>query len=216
MALNVFVSVGTALNPSQEEFVNAVEARLRAIGLNPVTIGRNRFSASAPLRAVSDLMDECRGTVVIALERYRFPEGEERPESSLRAELADVRLPTVWNQIEAAMAYSRGLPLLVLVDQELRTDGLLEKGNEWYVQELCVEPAALNTSTFAGILASWRELLVETQSKDSKKVEPMLTDPAMMTVSQLLGGLKTSQLWAVIGGIVTALGAAFALGAKLI
>ena len=82
--MDVFVSVATGLSAKQEEFVSAIEARLRAIGLAPCTIGRNTFSSDAPLRAVTDLMDRCAGAVVIALERYRFLEGDsnvlERPQ----------------------------------------------------------------------------------------------------------------------------------------
>src|SRR4051812_40867945 len=104
MATDVFVSVGTGLSERQENFVAAVESRLRAVGLNPRTIGRNTFSADAPLDAVTNLMDECAGTVVIALERFYFPSGEERPGSAKGRSLRDVSMPTAWNQIEAAMA----------------------------------------------------------------------------------------------------------------
>ena len=148
--MDVFVSVATGLSAKQEEFVSAIEARLRAIGLAPCTIGRNTFSSDAPLRAVTDLMDRCAGAVVIALERYRFLEGLERPGTATEKALSGTSLPTAWNQIEAAMAYSRGLPLLVIVDEQLRCDGLLEKGNDWYVQGLKVAPLSRNSS------ASWK------------------------------------------------------------
>lgn len=213
MATNVFVSVGTGLSPLQEEFVTTVEERLRAIGLNPLTIGRNTFSADAPLRAVSDLMDGCRGTVVIALERFRFPLGEERPGSSQQRALADVRLPTVWNQIEAAMAYSRGLPLLVIVDENLRADGLLEKGNDWYVQDVSVAALSLNTPAFAGILDSWCNRLDVAELTTS--VVPRGTDPAAMTVGHLVASLKPAQFWASLVASAGALGVAFALGLNL-
>lgn len=214
VSIDVFVSVGTALSPSQEEFVAAVEQRLRALGLNPRTIGRNTFSADAPLRAVTDLMDECKGAVVIALERFRFPIGEERPGSVAHKELADVRMPTSWNQIEAAMAYSRGLPLLVIVDETVRADGLLEHGNDWFVQGLPLDPSALNSPAFVGILASWRRRLDERPTQRSNPLRGR--DPASLTVGQLVASLKPAQLWASLGALVAALGVAFALGANLI
>lgn len=212
MAMNVFVSVGTGLTASQEEFVTAVEERLRAIGLNPLTIGRNRYSVDAPLHAVSDLMDECQGAVVIALERFRFPLGQERPGSSQQRDLTDVRLPTAWNQIEAAMAHSRGLPLLVIIDDHLRADGLLEKGNDWYVQDLPIAPASLNTSAFAGILDSWHSRLDESTS--TLVAMTRSSDPASMTVGQLVGSLKPAQFWAILVALGGALGVAFAFGAN--
>jgi hypothetical protein len=156
-------------------------------------------------------MNECEGAVVIALERFRFPDGEERPGTAHQQTLTDVSLPTPWNQIEAAMAYSRGLPLLVVVDHKLRSDGLLEVGNDWYVQALEVTPASLNTPAFMGILESWRGRIGRERIADTP---PLTPNPASMTVAQLLGILKPPQLWACIVALVAALGAAFALGAQ--
>jgi len=77
--MDVFVSVGTGLSPNQEGFIEALEARLRAVGLTPCTIGRNTFSADAPLRAVTDLMrtyppvmDNCAGAKQRCVDRKRI------------------------------------------------------------------------------------------------------------------------------------------------
>ena len=126
------------------------------------------------MRAVTKLMDRCSGAVVIALERYRFPEGIERPGSDLATPLSNTSLPTASNQIEAAMAYGRKLPLLVVVDKQLRCDGLLEKGNDWYVQAVAVEPASLNSPEFLGVLDSWRGRL-RTPTQKPPDTEPSLT-----------------------------------------
>nr|WP_294545678.1 hypothetical protein [uncultured Rhodopila sp.] len=214
--MNVFVSVGTGLNPQQEAFVSAIEARLRAVGLIPCTIGRNTFSADAPLHAVVDLMDRCAGAVVIALERYRFTNGVERRGSAKERSVGVVALPTPWNQIEAAMAYSRGLPLLVLVDESLRCDGLLEKGNDWYVLELALDPTSLNSPAFSGVVDSWRDR-VRKQQQASPAVSLIETkpNPGAMSVAELLGALKPAQLWAAVGAFVSVATAAFVLGMKL-
>ena len=212
--MDVFVSVATGLNKKQEEFVSAIEARLRAVGLNPYTIGRNTFDDEAPLRAVTKLMDRCSGAVVIALERYRFPEGIERPGSDLATPLSNTSLPTAWNQIEAAMAYGRKLPLLVVVDKQLRCDGLLEKGNDWYVQAVAVEPASLNSPEFLGVLDSWRGRL-RTPTQKPPDTEPRL-DPSDMTIIQWVQVLKPAQLWAILSAFAAAIVGAFTLGAKFI
>ena len=39
--------------------------------------------------------------------------------------LSSIRLPTVWNQIEAAMAHMHEIPLLVIAERGLREEGLL-------------------------------------------------------------------------------------------
>jgi hypothetical protein len=114
---NVFVSVGATATEKQEIFVRAVEERLRSEGINPHTVGRNTFSAVAPFEQVTELLDKCHGAVVIALERTYFPLGLEKRGGPKEAKLSEVRYPSPWNQIEAGMAFTRGLPLMVIVEE---------------------------------------------------------------------------------------------------
>jgi hypothetical protein len=208
--INVFVSVGGTATEQQEAFVRAVEARLRSEGIIPHTVGRNTFSADAPLKAVSDLMDRCSGTIVIALERSYFTSGMEKRGSTKEIALTDIKLPTPWNQIEATMAYTRGLPLMVVVESGLKSEGLLERGYDWYVQSVKPEAAALNTNEFNGVLASWKKKVVATATKVS--TSKTLSD---LTVAELLGSLKPIQLWSVLVALSTIVAGAFALGGKL-
>jgi hypothetical protein len=166
---NVFLSVGGTISEKQESFVRAVEDRLRSEGLVPHTVGRNAFGMDAPLKTVTDLMDKCVGCLVIALERSYFPSGMEKRGGPKEAPLSNVKLPTPWNQIEAAMAYSRGLPLMVVVEDGLRGEGLLERGYDWYVQSVTPEPASLHSNEFNGVLASWKLKMTSGGKKPVKR-----------------------------------------------
>jgi hypothetical protein len=208
--LDVFVSVGGTATAEQEAFIRAVEDRLRSEGLVPHTVGRNTFSSDAPLKTVTELMDKCSGTVVIALERSYFATGIEKRGGPKEAALTDVRLPTPWNQIEAAMSYARGLPLMVIVEAGLKSEGLLERGYDWYVQWVKPEVASLHSNEFNGVLASWKEKM----SKDQTKVSPAKA-PSELTVAELIGGLKPVQLWSVFAALAAVVAGAFALGGKL-
>jgi hypothetical protein len=208
--LNVFVSVGGTATEQQEAFVRAVEDSLRSEGLVPHTVGRNTFSADAPLKAVTELLDRCSGTLVIALERSYFPLGTEKRGGPKAFALADVKLPTPWNHIEAAMAYARGLPLMVVVEAGLRSEGLLERGYDWYVQSVKPEAAALSTNEFNGVLASWKQKMITTPKKASSS-----KTPSDLTVAELLGGLRPVQLWSVLVALAGVVAGAFALGGKL-
>ena len=209
--LNVFVSVGGTATEQQEAFVRAVEDRLRSEGLVPHTVGRNTFSADAPLKTVTELMNSSAGAVVIALERSYFPSGTEKRGGPKEVALTDVKLPTPFNHIEAAMAYTRGLPLMVIVETGLKSEGLLERGYDWYVQWVKPEAAALNSTEFNGVLASWKQKMVQTPKK------PSLSKTASdLTVAELIGGLKATQLWSVLVALAALIAGAFALGAKLL
>lgn len=217
---DIFVSVGAPSNPNQETFLCAVEDRLRNDGLTPHTVGRNTFSADAPLKAVTDLLSTCSGIVVVAFERSYFPAGMSKRGGPNEAALQDVRLPTPWNQIEAAMAYAHGLPLMVIVEAGLRNEGLLERGYDWYVQEVKLEAAALASAEFNGVFASWKRKVLQNTPAGEKNPEKSSVEsplkPQEMTVGELVGSLKPGQLWSVLGALAAVVAGAFALGAKLL
>jgi hypothetical protein len=210
----VFVSVGSTSSEQQEAFVSAIEARLRAEGLVPHTVGRNTFSSDAPLRAVTELMNQCSGAVVIALERSYFPSGFDKPGGPKQSPLTEIKLPTPWNQIEAAMAYSRSLPLLVIVEAGLRPEGLLERGYDWYVQEIPAQPAALSSPEFSGIFASWRQKVLSRPAATTQAPNETLRPASEMTIGQIISGLKPAQLWSALVTLGTLIAGSFALGAK--
>jgi hypothetical protein len=212
---HIFVSLGATATQLQEDFVRAIEDRLRSEGLVPHTVGRNTFSSDAPLKAVTELMNKCSGAVVIALERSYFPSGISKPGGPNQSPLQEIRLPTPWNHIEAAMAYSRGLPLLVIVEAGLRHEGLLEKGYDWYVQEVSLSPAALATPQFNGVLNSWKQKVESSVTVSEHCPSSMSKVIDQMTVGELIAALKPAQLWSVLGGIAALLTGAFLLGAKL-
>ena len=193
---NIFVSVGTTSNEEQEVFVRAVEDRLRSEGLVPYTVGRNTFSSDAPLKKVIELLDSCQGAVVIALERSFFPSGIDKRGGPSELQLSNVRLPTPWIYIEAAMAYSRRLPLMVVVESGLKSEGLLEHGYDWYVQWIKPVPSALTTPEFNGVLADWKlkvDFYKAAPTKDGNNA--LSRSPADLTIRELIGGLRPAQLW---------------------
>lgn len=204
---DIFLSVGATSTPAQETFVRAVEDRLRSEGLTPRTVGRNTFGSDAPLKTVTDLMDTCTGAVVVALERTYFPEGVDRRGGPKERKLADVRLPTPWNHIEAAMAYSRKLPLLVIVENNLKSEGLLEPSYDWYVQRIDPTPQSLNGDEFNGVLSNWKMKLA--------KRPALSAAPAELTIGQIVANLKPAQLYGALVALSGAIGGAFLLGGKM-
>lgn len=211
--INIFVSVGAAANSKQEDFIRAIEDRLRSEGLVPHTVGRNTFTSGAPLKAIIELLDQCNGAAVVALERSFFPDGVEKRDGPKERRLNEVRLPTPWNQIEAAMAYDRGLPVLMIVEAGLKSEGLLESGYDWFVQWIEPEASALTTPEFNGILASWKsDIDAKRRSATSTKQNKNTGD---MTVGELISGLRPAQLWGLLSAIAGLIIGAFVLGTKL-
>jgi hypothetical protein len=222
-AQDIFISVGATATERQEGFVRAVEDRLRAANLVPHTVGRNTFSSGAPLAKVIELLDSCSGAVVIALERSFFPAGVEKRGGPGETQLTDIKLPTPWNHIEAAMAYSRRLPLLMIVENGLKSEGLLEKGYDWNVQYLDLSPSQLGAVEFEGVFQDWMSkvqghkaasALVASEDAALSEVGGLRKPPADLTVAEIVGGLNVVQLWAVLGAMAAVIAGAFALGAS--
>ena len=157
----VFVSLGRTGSPRQEEFARAIESLLKERGYTPRTVGRTDFSYEKPLKKISQVLQDCSGTIVIALERIHIDSGVEFRDSDRKIPLDNVNIPTVWNQIEATMAYMLGQPLLAIVDANLRSEGVLESGYDWYVKLVDLDPASLSSSDFLKVFNAWEKQVAE-------------------------------------------------------
>ncbi len=159
MAIDVFMSVGRTSTLVQETFVAAMADYMRQQGLNPRTVGRTDFHTSQPLRLMKELMLQCAGTIVIAYERIHILRGFEQRNSASQQPIYQENLPTVWNQIEAAMAYVMDHPLLVLAEHGMRGEGLLETNYDWYVQQIDLTPTVIESPGFIASFADWKQLV---------------------------------------------------------
>lgn len=157
MPIHVFLSVGRTATPKQEAFVRAVQDFLTEHGLEARTVGRTDFTYQKPLQLIAEVMRQCQGTIVIAFERLYVAQGLELRGSPDAAPLSGLKLPTVWTQIEAAMAYTLGHPLLAIVESDLRSEGVLEEGYDWYIKWVDLTPASLQEPAFLKTFAAWRE-----------------------------------------------------------
>lgn len=206
MAHSIFISVGRTVCPEQEAFVSAIEEYIRSQGFVPRAVGRSDFSSSHPLKFIQTLMNECAGTVVIAFERVRIVDGIDRRGSSEEKNISNQILPTVWNQIEAAMAYVLGHPLLVIVENGARDEGLLEAGYDWYVQRVDLDPAIFAKKQFIGVFADWKRRVEDNATRQRK------IDVANLTMGEIFTSMKPAQLWSLLGALAAIVAGAIAIG----
>jgi hypothetical protein len=200
-SLPVFLSCGTPHTEVQESFLSAVEAYLKSHGCEPQTVGRSKFSARQPVEASRDLIASCNGAVVIAFERTRILTGLDKPGSSSQKKIEDESYPTVWNQMEAAMAYANKVPILTLIEPNLKRQGMLSDRLEWMAMEVEFLPAFLATEHFRQVFTEWFSEVKRTAANP----EPLDFDPGEMKVSDLLPLLKGKQAWAIAAGIFSIL-----------
>lgn len=156
VAVKVFVSAGTPADDTQMAFRDAIVKAIDVAGLSPRLVGERDWDFKNPIRGVRRVLDECAGAIVIAYTRYRFPAGEELRKDGIRS-LEDITFPTAWNQIEAAMAYEKGLPLLVVAQNGLRQDAVLEPTHDIRPFWADLDPAVSQSDAFLGYLRSWKQ-----------------------------------------------------------
>ncbi|MDH7460136.1 hypothetical protein QEG73_02560 [Chitinophagaceae bacterium 26-R-25] len=208
----VFLSIGATANTQQEEFVSLIEQRLKTEELSPHTVGRTEFSSDSPLVAVKKLINECSGILVIALERTFFETGVEKRGGPHQANLANTKYATPWNQIESSMAYIKGLPILVIVEEGVRAEGLLEKGYDWYVMTVAPNAQSLTTQEFNGVLSDWKKKVVEFANTKTATLPPPKMSPGELTIGELVSNMRPAQLWAILAALAALMAGIFIIG----
>jgi hypothetical protein len=132
MKISVFLSYPKPHLKHQTEFIEKIREHLRAGGFSPRTLGVTDYDMDAPLKAIRRLMLESNGLITIAFRRTLVEKGIVRANADLDdcepSPICSVWWTSPYCQIEPAMAYQLGLPVLIFREKGVVAEGLLEKG----------------------------------------------------------------------------------------
>jgi hypothetical protein len=213
MALKIFISMGSTATKEQRAFVDAILSSLKTVELSPRIMNENEWSYEQPLRAIRKIMKECCGAVIIAFTRTTFPSGVEIRKDKDKV-LTNVSLPTPWNHIEASMAYAYKLPLLVIAENGLKSEGLIEQGYDWRVYWTDLDPSIVTTEKYRGFLNSWKKAVEVFTQQESETISKQLS-PDKISVGLFLKSMSIPQLWKLFAAVIAALSAIAAAAFKL-
>lgn len=128
MNIPIFLSRPRPISQKQSEFLGKLSDQLASLGLYPKTLGMNEYGVDSPLSSVRMLMTESNGLLAVGLRRYKTdslchlkPDGTEEP-------AREQFLTSSWCQIEPAMAFQLGMPILILREKSVLPDGVFERG----------------------------------------------------------------------------------------
>lgn len=127
----VFLSCPKPFMKSQEEFLKSVEEELRSHDCEPMTLGRTDYNMDAPLEGIRRLMVGSCGLICLAFRRTHIVSGSDKPNSDLGEDQVDKSnswITSPYCQIEPAMAFQLGLPILIWREKGVQADGLLDRG----------------------------------------------------------------------------------------
>ena len=123
----IFLSRPNTCDPVYNSTVKALTDFLKKRGLTPITIGSTVFPNKTPIEAVKEEMQSCSGIIILGLPQILIENGIQKKNTKVEQIIIDKESPSVWNQIEGAMAFMLGLPILIIA-QEGINDGLFETG----------------------------------------------------------------------------------------
>ncbi|KAA2223899.1 hypothetical protein [Chryseobacterium sediminis] len=123
---NVFISHPTPHNKYQEVFLSHIRSELEKHELHPINLGINNWSFKSPLQPIKDLIDNCVAAIIIGLERHHCYIGYEKEFTKHSKETTHKYTSSPWVQIEAGMAYQAGLPLLILKENIIYSEGIFD------------------------------------------------------------------------------------------
>jgi hypothetical protein len=127
----VFLSYPKPFMKAQEDFINAIQEYLALRGFVGRTLGVTDYDMQEPLTAIRRLMLECNGIVTIAFRRTFIKNGIGNPNSDCGKpsySISEQWITSPYCQIEPAMAFQIGLPILILKEQGVMAEGVLERG----------------------------------------------------------------------------------------
>ena len=165
MPISIFLSRSQPINKEQKDFIDKLCSWLKDRGFTPRTLGVSDYSTAAPLEAIRSLMSETNGLLCIAFRRTHITTGTRTVRVGREFEsraMNDLWLTSPWAQIEPAMAYQIGLPILILRESGVLDDGVLEKGIVGlYMPEFDLttldDDHYLNSQEWAGVSAGWEQ-----------------------------------------------------------
>jgi hypothetical protein len=132
MNISIFLSYPKPCLVKQQQVIDRLTTYLHSRGIAPRTLGVTDYDMDAPLKAIRRLMLECNGLITIAFRRTFIEKGTSRFTTDIPGQspipIDGKWLTSPWSQIEAAMAYQIGLPILILREKGVLDEGILEKG----------------------------------------------------------------------------------------
>jgi len=131
MKIPVFVSAPSDLNPKQQESYDWIMGQLDAFNLERRALGRSDYPTELPLREVVRLCRKVSGGLVLGFTQHVADTVAIKPGTEKKGEepktVENAKFPTPWNNLEAGILFSMGLPLLIFKEEGI-SGGVFDNG----------------------------------------------------------------------------------------
>ena len=114
----------------------------------------------------------------------------EKPDCPDEKLLKNIRYPTIWNQLEAAMAFGLHLPLLVIIEDGLHQEAMLKDRLEFRTIVTKLDSSYFSSDTFKDKFKHWMERVQQNSNRAIRNI-------GEATIGQFLSQLRPDQIWKV-------------------
>ena len=128
MRIPIFLSISQPINEYQNYFLKKLQAKLIKLDFDPRTIGVTDYDMETPLAGIRRLLLETNGMITIAFKRINIESGVSKPGTEKEKKICNKWLSSSFCQIEPAMAFQIGLPILIFREKGVIEEGVFEKG----------------------------------------------------------------------------------------
>jgi hypothetical protein len=154
--IDIFISRPTIIGEEYEKPYKAFEKYLKTKKIMPRRLGGDDYSLKTPLKAVINLMKQCKGAIILGYPYHEVTYSLKKGKEKIKEH--SILLPTPWNQIEGSLAYKQNIPVLVNAQNGVE-GGLFDYGvtgefvyktdlssNKWFLSD-----------EFLGIFQAWKK-----------------------------------------------------------
>lgn len=131
MKIPVFLSYPKPHLKCQENFIKEIIAYLNKNNIETRTLGITDYDMNAPLNGIRRLMMDSNGILTIAFRRTFIEKGISKKDCEFDDSPNDLSgrwITSPYCQIEAAMAFQIGLPVLIFREKAVLDEGILQHG----------------------------------------------------------------------------------------
>lgn len=152
--IDIFISRPTLISTKYEPPYSAFEAFLKKKGIKSRRLGGSDYSRKAPLFAIMELIEDCKGAIILGYPQYEVHNASKKADDVLSESC--LLFPTPWNQIEAVLAYKKNIPVLVVAQNGIG-GGIFDYGitGEFVLKTDLSKPNWYGENVFYGIFDEW-------------------------------------------------------------
>ena len=123
----VFLSTITPHTPEQEYFIDSVIYHLESIGIKIIRAHLTVYDKNDPIGKIKELMSECKGVVIIGLEKSHAYFLKDKEGTSNETEEIHRKYTSGWLHLEGGLANALGLDVFVLCQHDICSDGIFDR-----------------------------------------------------------------------------------------